>query len=194
MLLCTTLRVALPAVLAAALLPAAAFAQSQDTQSVAEAARRARAQKKSEKPPKVITDETLDVKKGDVQSATAEQLRIPGTPETQAQSTPANAPSSAVQSEKKASEDEKLAKELAALKEQIKQAQGDLELLQREQSLEQDNHYSKTDYAQDTAGKAKLDALKQQISDKQQELERLKARLAELQQAQNGSASTPPKP
>ncbi len=194
MLLGITLRVALPAVLAAALLPAAAFAQSQDTQSVAEAARRARAQKKSEKPPKVITDETLDVKKGDVQSATAEQLRIPGTPETQAQSTPANAPSSAVQSEKKASEDEKLAKELAALKEQIKQAQGDLELLQREQSLEQDNHYSKTDYAQDTAGKAKLDALKQQISDKQQELERLKARLAELQQAQNGSASTPPKP
>ena len=195
MLLGITLRVALPAVLAAALLPAAAFAQSQDTQSVAEAARRARAQKKhSEKPAKVITDETLDVKKGDVQSATAEQLRIPGTPETQAQSTPANAPSSAVQSEKKASEDEKLAKELAALKEQIKQAQGDLELLQREQSLEQDNHYSKTDYAQDTAGKAKLDALKQQISDKQQELERLKARLAELQQAQNGSASTPPKP
>ena len=194
MLLRITLRVALPAVLAAALLPAAAFAQSQDTQSVAEAARRARAQKKSEKPPKVITDETLDVKKGDVQSATAEQLRIPGTPETQAQSTPANAPSSAVQSEKKASEDEKLAKELAALKEQIKQAQGDLELLQREQSLEQDNHYSKTDYAHDTAGKAKLDSLKQQISEKQQELERLKARLAELQLARNGSATTPPKP
>src|SRR6266849_5672336 len=151
MLLCTTLRVALPAVLAAALLPAAAFAQSQDTQSVAEAARRARAQKKnSEKPAKVITDETLDVKKGDVQSATAEQLRIPGTPETQAQPAPAKAPSSAVQNEKKASEDEKLAKELAALKEQIKQAQGDLELLQREQSLEQDNYYSKTDYAHDT--------------------------------------------
>jgi len=195
MLLRITLRVALPAVLAAALLPAAAFAQSQDTQSVAEAARRARAKKQnSEKPAKVITEETLDVKKGDVQSATAEQPRIPGTPETQAQPTPANAPSSAVQSEKKASEDEKLAKELAALKEQIKQAQGDLELLQREQSLEQDNHYSKTDYAHDTAGKAKLDSLKQQISEKQQELERLKARLAELQLARNGSATTPPKP
>src|SRR5258708_12261684 len=78
-------RLALPVVLAAALLPAAAFAQSQDTQSVAEAARRARAQKKNtEKPPKVITDETLDVKKGDVQSATAEQLRMPGSPETPA--------------------------------------------------------------------------------------------------------------
>src|SRR5256885_5110484 len=68
----TTLRLALPVVLAATLLPAAAFAQSQDTQSVAEAARRARAHKKNtEKPPKVITEETLDVKKGDVQSATA---------------------------------------------------------------------------------------------------------------------------
>src|SRR5712692_4002360 len=195
MLLRITLRLALPIVLAASLLPAAAFAQSQDAQSVAEAARRARAQKKkSEKPAKVITDETLDVKKGDVQSATAEQLRMPGTPETPAQPAPANAPSSAVQGEKKVSEDEKLAKELAALKEQIKQAQGDLELLQREQSLEQDNYYSKTDYAHDTAGKAKLDALKQQISDKQQELERLKARLAELQRAQNGSAGTSPKP
>src|SRR5467141_1260352 len=81
-----SMRLALPVLLAATLLPASGFAQSQDTQSVAEAARRARAQKKnSEKPAKVITEETLDVKKGDVQSATAEQLRIPGTPETPAQ-------------------------------------------------------------------------------------------------------------
>src|SRR5260370_6927089 len=79
------LRLALTVVMAATLLPAAAFAQSQDTQSVAEAARRARAQKKTtEKPARVITDETLVVKKGDVQSATAEQLRIPGSPEAQA--------------------------------------------------------------------------------------------------------------
>jgi hypothetical protein len=189
------LRLALPVVLAAALLPAAAFAQSQDAQSVAEAARRARAQKKnSEKPAKVITDETLDVKKGDVQSAAAEQLRIPGTPETPAQPTPANETSSAARSEKKTSEDEKLAKELAALKEQIKQAQSDLDLAQREQSLQQDTYFSNTDYIHDTAGKAKLDALKQQVSDKQQELDRLKARLAELQPSLSGPASTPPKP
>jgi len=54
-----SLRLAVSVVLASALLPAAAFAQSQD--SVAEAARRARAQKKtSEKPAKVVTDETLE--------------------------------------------------------------------------------------------------------------------------------------
>ena len=177
-----TLRLALPIVLTAVALPPVTPAQSQD--SVAEAARRSRAQKKnSEKPSKVITDETLEVKKGDVQSAAAEQLRMPGTPETPAQPTPANAPSSAAQNEKKASEDEKLAKELAALKEQIKQAQSVVDLAKREQALQQDTYFSNPDYVHDTAGKAKLDAMKQQITDKQQELDRLKARLAELQPA-----------
>jgi hypothetical protein len=186
-----SLRLAVSIVLASALLPAAAFAQSQD--SVAEAARRARAQKKnSEKAAKIITDETLEVKKGDVQSAAAEQLRRPGTPETPAQPAPANAPSSAAQNEKKASEDEKLTKELAALKEQIKQAQSDVDLAKREQALQQDTYFSNPDYVHDTAGKAKLDAMKQQITDKQQELDRLKARLAELQ-PQGNSTTAPPK-
>jgi hypothetical protein len=186
-----SLRLAVSVVLASAVLSAAAFAQSQD--SVAEAARRAREKKKTAaKPAKVVTDETLDVKKGDVQSAAAEQLRMPGTPETQAQPAPANAPSSAAPSEKKGAEDEKLAKELAALKEQIKQAQSDLDLAQREQALQQDTYFSNPDYVHDTAGKAKLDALKQLITDKQQELDRLKARLAELQPAT--PAATSPKP
>jgi len=186
-----SLRLAVSIVMASALLPAAGFAQSQD--SVAEAARRARAQKKNpEKPAKVVTDETLEVKKGDVQSAAAEQLRMPGTPETPAQSAPANAASSAAQNEKKASEDEKLAKELATLKEQIKQAQSDLDLAKREQALQQDTYFSNPDYVHDAAGKAKLDAIKQQITDKQQELDRLKARLAELQ-PQGDSTTAPPK-
>src|SRR5437899_2627650 len=178
-----TLRLTLPAVLSVTLLPAAAFAQSQDSQSVAEAARKARAQKKNtEKAPKVITDETLDVKKGDVQSATAEQPRMPGSPEAPAQPAAAAAP---------AAKDQKESKEVADLKVKIKRAQDDLDLLQREQSLENDSYYSQTDYAHDTAGKAKLDDLKQQVTDKQQELERLKARLAELQPAHSGAASTP---
>jgi len=188
------LRLALPIVLTTVALPSVTFAQSQDSQSVADAARRAREKKKnSEKPAKVITDETLEVKKGDVQSAAAEQLRMPGTPERQAQPAPTNTPSPAVQSEMKASEDEKLAKELTALKEQIKQAQSDLDLAQREQALQQDTYFSNPDYAHDTAGKAKLDAIKQQVAEKQQELDRLKARLAELQPTQTGSAPPPPK-
>ena len=72
------LRSAFAVVLVGASLPAA-FSQSQDSESVAEAARRAREKKKdSAKPAKVITDDTLDVKKGDVQSAVAEEPKIPG--------------------------------------------------------------------------------------------------------------------
>ena len=192
MLPCITLRLALPVVLAATLLPAAAFAQSQDSQSVAEAARHSRGQKKnSAKPVKVITEETLDVKKGDVQSATAEQLRIPGTPETQAQPA-ADAANS--QGSKNPSEDEKVRaalKERVALKEKIKDAQSDLELLQREYQLDQDSIYSSPDYTKNTSGKEKLAALKQRISDKQQELDQLKARLAVMPEPQEGAATTP---
>jgi hypothetical protein len=191
----TTLRFALPVLLSATFLPAVTFAQSQDTQSVAEAARRARAQKKnSEKPAKVITDDTLNVKKGDVQSAAAEQLRMPGSPGTPVQPAggAANAPA---QASKTASEDDARAalKERGALKEKIKEAQSDLDLLQREYQLDQDSFYSSPDYAKNTAGKQKLDALKQQISDKQQELEQLKAKLAALPAPQESSTSEPPK-
>jgi len=194
MVRCIPLRLALPVLLAATLFPIAGFAQSQDTQSVAEAARRARAQKKnSEKPAKVITDDTLDVKKGDVQSATAEQLRIPGTPETPAQPAAgaANAQSGGAagdasanaQGSKNISDEDKsraILKQRVALKEKIKDAQSNLDLLQREFQLDQDTFYSSPDYANNTSGKAKLDAMKQQIADKQQELERLKAELAAL--------------
>jgi hypothetical protein len=190
-------RLALSAILAGALLPAVVFAQPQDSQSVAEAARRARAQKKTaDKSAKVITDDTLVVKKGDVQSATAEQPKMPGSPETPAQpaagNTSANAPGS-----QNASDDEKvraLLKQRVALKEKIKDAQSDLDLLQREFQLDQDTFYSSPYYANNTSGKAKLDAMKQQIADKQQDLDRLKAELAALPASQESPATTPPKP
>jgi hypothetical protein len=203
---CILSRYAAPALLAAALLPAAAFAQSQDTQSVAEAARRAREKKKAEaKPPaKVITDDTLDVKKGDVQSATAEQLRIPGTPETPAQSASSavNAPAAgapaaaniANASATPTTKDGKEPKEVTELKEKIKQAESDLDLLNREYRLDQDAYFSKPDYPDDAAGKQRLDDEKVQISNKQQEVDRLKAKLADLLQLLGTPASTPPKP
>lgn len=198
MLCSIPLRLALPVVLTAALLPTAAFAQSQDTPSVAEAARRAREQKKTQaKPAKVITED-------DVKPAAQSNSAIPaspdvatasGTPAPSASSTASIASASAASSSPAPdAKDQKDSKEVTELKAQIKQVQGDLDLLQREQSLEQDKYYSNTDYVHDTAGKAKLDALKQQVSDKRQELERWKARLAELQPAQSPSPSIPPKP
>lgn len=209
MLRCLTLRLVLPVILAAPLVPAAVLAQSQDTQSVAEAARRAREQKKptTDKPVTVITDDTLAVKKGDVQNATAEQPKVPGAPETPAQppagtASPQGAASADASTKSpdaqnaNTSPDEKgraLLKQRVALKEKIKNAQGDLDLLQREFQLDQDAYYSKPDYANDTTEKARLDSMKQQIADKQQELDRLKAELAALPAAPEAPAN-PPKP
>jgi len=166
-----SLRLATSVVLVSALLPAAAFAQSQDTQSVAEAARRAREQKKAApKPATVITND--DVKPAT--PASTEPAPVSGT-------TNPPAGKAAAGSATPDPKDEKTAKEIADLMEQVKQAQGDLDLAQRQLSLEQDSYFSNPDYTRATAQKAKLDGLKQQVSDKQQTLDTLKARLAELQ-------------
>lgn len=171
------------ALLSTALLPAA-FAQSQDSQSVAEAARRAREKKKNQaKPAKVITDETLDVKKGDVQSAVAEEPKMPGASDAQAQPASGTANTAAPSPAAQADEEKKLKKEISALKDQLKDALSDLELLQRENRLDQDAFYSQTNYSGDSAGKQKLDDEKQQISNKQEEITRLKAKLADLQKS-----------
>lgn len=181
--------------LAASLLPAAAFCQSQDSQSVAEAARRAREKKKdAAKAAKVITDDTLDVKKGDIQSATAEVPKIPGAPDATAQPATANAANASTANATAPAANEKLKKELDDLKEQLKQALGDLDLLQRENRLDQDAYYSKPDYASDAAGKQKLDDEKQAISDKREEVERLKTKVADLQKSLNSSSSAPSQP
>ncbi len=194
-------RSAFAAILASAMLPAYARPQSQDSQSVAEAARRAREKKKdaAAKPAKVITDETLDVKKGDVQSAAAEEAKVAGTPDANTQtgataSANAGAKSSDAANENsntsatgQAAKTEKLKKELAALQEQLKIALTDLDLLRRENRLDQDTYYSKPNYASDTAGKQKLDDEVQHIADKQQEVENLKTKIADLEKAISNS-------
>jgi len=185
------LRLGLPVVLSLALLPAA-FAQSEDGPSVAEAARRAREQKKTQaKPAKVITEDDVKpvARSNSATPAPPEAATASGAPVQPASSTASTASSSAPAPDAK---DQKDSKEVTELKAQVKQVQGDVDLLQREQSLEQDKYYSNTDYLHDTAGKAKLEALKQQVSDKQQELEHLKTRLAALQPTESGSTSTPP--
>lgn len=182
-----SLRVIFSAVLAAALLPAAAFAQSQDSQSVAEAARRAREQKKTAaKPGRVVTDD-------DVKPAGPASSEPTPASSTQAPSVAGAANPPAGSSGAQEPKDEKSAKEIAALKEEIKQALNDLDLLQRQLSLDQDSYLSNPDHAHDTTGKAKVDGIKLQTGDKQQELDRLKARLAELQPSPSGSTATPPK-
>jgi hypothetical protein len=66
----------------------------------------------------------------------------------------------------------------ASIQKQIDSAEKELKLLQREFDLDQAAYYSKPNYAQDTAGKATLDAAQQQIESLQLEIQRLKDEIA----------------
>jgi hypothetical protein len=146
-----------------------------DPRSVVEAARRAREQKQAAaKPAKVITDD------GVKHVAPTRSRPVRRAPATASPASDATGAPAAAGSATPGPRDEKSSKEVAALKEQIKQGQGNLDLLRREQALQLHTYYSNPDYTHNTAGKSKLDGMKQQIGDKQQELDRLKARLGEL--------------
>ena len=187
-------------------LPAALFAamsvcpaalpngQSQDqqssdaqSQSIAEAARKSRqTAKNSSKPSKVITDDDLD-KENIKPGAQGLNVGAPAELETQPPSAAAVAEAAATPStppdpatEAAASDDP----EIARLKDKIADAEKDADFARRDLALQQDTFYSNPDYVHDTAGKAKLAALQQQINDKQQEIDRLKVRLAALEEAQ----------
>jgi enamine deaminase RidA (YjgF/YER057c/UK114 family) len=178
-------RLAITVVLAASLLPAVALAQSQDDQSVADAARRARDQKRPPaKPAKVITNEDIKPAPQAGAANSPDAAATTAAPASSATGTPPAADA----------KDQKESKEVTELKAQVKKALDDLNLVLREQTLENDKYYSNPDYIHDTAGKAKLDELIQQAIDKQQVLEHLKAHLAELLPPQEPSAAAPPKP
>ena len=175
-------------------LPIAAPAQSQDTQStsqsssVADAARRSREKKKdpstASKSRKVITDDDLD--RGNFRPG-QEGLNVgaspkleTGPPSTQAVAAAEAADNAADQDALNEAKEQEA--EIARLKLQITETERDLDLVRRQRSLDQDTYLANPDYTHDTAGKAKLDAEKQQIDDKQQYLEGLKTRLAAMEE------------
>jgi hypothetical protein len=193
-------RLAVAALTAAVVLPLHTRAQSQDqqpqTQSVADAARRAREQKKAaeKQPTPVITDDTLKP------SAPASDAAPAASPASAADSSSAPnanaAPTSSGQPapgspSEDADQKAKSSAEVESLKKQLAEAQKAMDLAQRGLGLEQDNVYSKPDYTSNTAGLAKLDDLKQQLTDKQQSVDALKTRLAELLDSV-GAAPAPP--
>jgi hypothetical protein len=153
--------------------------------SIADAAKRSREQAKSAtKPSKIITDDDLDksnIKPGaqgltvDAPAKLETQPPTPGavaeaatTPATTADPATAPAPSDDP--------------EMAKLKEVIADAEKDTDLLRRELALQQDTYLSNADHEHDTAGKAKVDDLQQQIDVKQQDVDRLKTKLAAMQE------------
>jgi len=161
-------------------------ARPQDSQSVADAARRARQDKKNApksnaKSSKVITDDDLSKI---AQSAEGVNVGAPAKLETQPPSQAAVAATEAAdQAADSGKADVKKGDdaEIAKAKEDLAKASKELELLQRELSLDQDTFYSNTDYVHDKAGQTKLASEQQQINVKQQEVSALKAHLQELE-------------
>jgi hypothetical protein len=193
--------VVVPFLLASAAVSLSSYAQSQDpqssqTDSVAEAARRAREQKKAagDKAVPVITDDIL--------KPSAPQA--PASSSDQAAADQKDAAPDAAKPEGAAGKDagkEKESAELADAKQQLADAETALDIAKRELAVEQDNVYSKPDYQNDTAGQAKLDDLQQHINDKQQAVDDLKARVADLETKAGAPApsseeppQTPPQP
>jgi hypothetical protein len=166
-------------------LSGAALAQSQDdsSPSVAEAARRTREQKKAAvKPVRTLTNDDLPATPVSGANAAEAQVNPAKAEDNAAATSDANQVQAAPVNDEKTKE--KHAENAAALeraKKELAQAEHDLDVTKRKAALDSDAYYSKPDFANDKDGKANLDAEAQQISDKKQAVETLKARVAELQ-------------
>ena len=163
-----------------------AQSQSDSAPSVAEAARRAREKKKENaKPVRTLTNDDLPTAPaGDAVTGTA--APAPAAKGEDAVAPAANddgekRPPASASDEKAKQRKEYNAAALERAKEQLAQLLGELDIMERKAVLDSDSYYSKTDYASDKEGKANLDAEAQQISDKKQAADELKARVAELQ-------------
>lgn len=160
-------------------------AQTSQDSSVAEAARRSRAQHQAAtKPATVITNDTL-------KPAPADDARKPDSEQPQpaaagsASTAPATPPVSPADAAKKK-------QQIEALKQQIAEKQNEVDLQRREVSLENDSYYSKPDFSNDKAGKEKLDAMQEDLKQKQDELAKLKAKFADLGGVEEPKAQAPP--
>ena len=173
---------------------------SQQTESVADAARRAREAKKNTakapaaKPSKVITDD--DVSKTPTPTEGV-NIGAPAKLETQPPS-PASvaAVEAADQAAATGTESGKKPEdpEIAKAKEAVAAAEKELDLLKRELALDQDTFYSNTDYAHDKAGQTNLANEQQAINNKQVELDSLKAKLQEIEAQKKPSGGADVKP
>jgi hypothetical protein len=160
--------------------------QTHQDQIVADAARRSREKKKDlTKQSRIITNEDLDVK----HLKAGQEGRNLETPATEAPDTGAIAAVTgrAAASANKESQSIETAAEyagIAELKQQIAEAEEDLNLRQRELMLDQGTVYSNPNHTDSKAGKAKLDAEQERINRVQQEIKGLQANLAVLQERQ----------
>lgn len=158
-------------------LPAFAQQPSQDTtqaapkaESPAEAARHAREEKKTQPKPARVWDNDNLPKQG-------EGVNVVGTTEAAAPPAAPTQPAPGLSSQQRA----QLEAVRSNLRERISALSQEVDIAQRKYTLDSDMYYGKTNYQQDTAGKASLDAEASAVKDKKQQLDEAKAQLAALE-------------
>jgi len=180
--------------------PFLASAQSQgDTASVADAARRAREQKRAAaKPARILTNDDLPSLLAETAAPAAarpvaEEAADAGEAKSAGEGAAPVAPSEpGAETEAAKKNRAKIEAAQKRVKAELSEAQGDLDVLERKAALDSEVFYSKTGYASDSEGKARLDAQAQQVGEKKRQVEDLKAKLAALEAA-SGQAADPEK-
>jgi hypothetical protein len=182
--------------LALAAMSSAAIAQSQTqpaaqqssdstskTESLADAARKAREQKKAQpKPAHVWNDDNIP-KQG-------EGVNVVGSTETSAPTPEEASAPQPVSIQDRA----RLDSAIQQAKEKVAGLEQDVDLAQRKYSLDSDMFYSKTNFQDDKAGKAALDAEQADATNKKQQLKDARDLLAALQARLSSSNSDQKKP
>jgi len=180
--------------MACAVIPSRVNAQAQDVnqqnQSVADAARRNREQKKNlVRRARVISDDDLDreyFRSGqeglNVGSAPALQTAAPGASAVAAAESADAAAIASTEAPVPNSKETKEDVEIDVAKARIAGEEIDLDLQRRALALNEDTVYSNPNYTGSHAGKAKLEAEQQRINEKQRQIEDLKGHLAALQE------------
>ncbi len=184
--------------LGTSLCAAPAQAQSDQQPSVAEAARKARAEKKSEKPIPVVTNDTLGPPSakpavstvGPAEATQGAVADAAGAPASGGSATAEGKPASGTKPAD-AEKDTEAKKELEALKQQIRDRKKEVDLAQRALSLANEDFYSKPDFSGNPEGKAKLDAMKSDLSEKMDKLAQLIAQLPAGESADEPKAPAP---
>lgn len=163
---------------------------------VAEAARRAREQKKDEtKAPHVWNNDDIPKTNGvsvvgETPAAGADAPAGDAAKGANPAAAPAVAPNSGAASEKTGA----IATELAAANDNLKSLKTDLDIAQRKYGLDQQSYLSNPDHANDNAGATALKDEEDQIAAKQQEIADAQKKIDEIQARLAASAPAAPPP
>jgi hypothetical protein len=159
----------------------------QQADSIAEAARRSREQKKEQpKPAKVWDNDTMPTKPGGVNvvgPSSPSSDASGNLPAANAQAAASAPEASAAKSGEKSGKDIKaLQASLAAAKDQLQAVKTELDILQRKFNLDSQMYYGKPNYVADTEGAAKLADEKSQVDAKQQEVDTAQKKVSQLEE------------